>query len=206
VTCMARATTRYTSPRYSSIAQYALLRSIPTGRPVVDSQPERPLEPARFVGLRVNENEWSGTLPEGEILLDTLRERLRLTGTKRSCEEEICGACTVLVDGAAISACTFLTIEAEGHEVTTIEGLERDGQLDRIQDAFIRHGALQCGFCTPGMILTVKAMLLDELRPDQATVREYLHGSVCRCASYPAIEAAIWDLIGYRGPEPQNGP
>jgi carbon-monoxide dehydrogenase small subunit len=155
-------------------------------------------QPERSVTLRVNGREWSGTVYVGEMLLESLRNRLELTGTKRSCEEQVCGACTVLVDGAAISSCTYLTIEADGREILTIEGLERDGQLDPVQEAFIRQGALQCGFCTPGMIMTTKALLLDEPSPDRETVRSYLHGSICRCGSYPAIEAAIMEVIDQR--------
>jgi aerobic-type carbon monoxide dehydrogenase small subunit (CoxS/CutS family) len=148
-------------------------------------------QPHRAVVLRVNGQEWSGTVSVGETLLETLRGRLRLTGTKRSCEEEVCGACTVLVDGQAVSSCTFLTVEAAGRAVLTIEGLAEGDKLHPIQEAFVRQSALQCGFCTPGMIMTAKALLEEYPAPDRETIRWYLNGSICRCGSYPAIEAAI---------------
>jgi carbon-monoxide dehydrogenase small subunit len=165
---------------------------------VIENMPPsvRPVE--RTVSLRVNGQDWSGPVRVTEVLLESLRERLRLTGTKRSCEEPICGACTVLVDGAAISSCTYLTIEADRREVLTVEGLERDGQLDALQDAFIRHGALQCGFCTPGMLMTATALLSEEPAPDRKMLKEYLRGSICRCGSYPAIEDAILDVVEHR--------
>jgi carbon-monoxide dehydrogenase small subunit len=165
---------------------------------VIENIPESILAIQRTVSLRVNGQEWSGTVRVGEVLLESLRDRLRLTGTKRSCEEQICGACTVLVDGAAISSCTYLTIEADHREVLTVEGLEHDGQLDALQEAFIRHGALQCGFCTPGMLMTATALLREEAAPGRDTLKEYLRGSICRCGSYPAIENAILDVVERR--------
>src|SRR5436190_2921920 len=105
------------------------------------------------LSLTVNGRRWSGEVPVEETLLEFLRDRLRLTGTKRSCESEVCGACTVLVDSRAVSSCTYLALEAGGRDVQTIEGLETGGRLDTVQEAFLRHEGFQCGFCTSGMIM-----------------------------------------------------
>jgi carbon-monoxide dehydrogenase small subunit len=125
------------------------------------------------------------------LLLDVLRERLHLKGAKRSCDMQVCGACTVLLDGAPVSACTMLAIEAEGREVLTVEGLADDERLDPLQDAFIEHGAVQCGFCTAGMLLTAKALLRGEPAPSRERVLHDLRGSVCRCTGYRKIVEAV---------------
>ena len=130
-----------------------------------------------------------------ELLIDVLREMLGLLGTKRSCDVEVCGACTVLLDGAPVSACTTLAGEADGREVLTIEGLARDGVLDPVQEAFARHGAFQCGFCTPGMILAVKALLAERAAPTEAEIRHYLRGNLCRCTGYVKILDAVRSLV-----------
>jgi aerobic-type carbon monoxide dehydrogenase small subunit (CoxS/CutS family) len=143
------------------------------------------------VAFVVNRTPWSGPIRAEETLLETLRERLALTGTKRSCESEVCGACTVLVDGNAVSSCTFLTLEASGHDLLTIEGLEIDGRLDPLQEAFMRHEGFQCGYCTPGMIMIAKALLLENAHPTKSDVAAYLRGNICRCGAYTGIEAAI---------------
>jgi carbon-monoxide dehydrogenase small subunit len=114
-----------------------------------------------------------------------------LTGTKRSCDVQVCGACTVLLDGKAVSACTTLALEARDREVLTIEGLGRDGRLHPLQEEFARSGGLQCGFCTPGMILAAKALLDEQSRPDEASVKEYLAGNICRCTGYKKIVEAV---------------
>ena len=127
----------------------------------------------------------------GDFLLDVLRDRLGLTGSKRSCDTEVCGACTVLVDGGPVSACTLLAWEARGRHVETIEGVARDGRLHPVQDAFLAESAFQCGYCTPGMIMTVKALLEDD--PDAApdTVKAWLRGNICRCTGYVSILNAV---------------
>ena len=131
----------------------------------------------------------------GELLLDVLRDELGLTGAKRSCDVQVCGTCTVLIDGRPVSACTTLVHEARGRSVLTIEGLAASSEFGRIQEAFTRHRALQCGYCTPGMALTVSALLTSgELADDEATVREALSGNVCRCTGYRAIIDAVREL------------
>src|SRR5213593_3419899 len=125
------------------------------------------------------------------LLLDVLRDRLQLKGARRSCDMQVCGACTVLVDGAPVSACTYLAIEVEGREVTTVEGLADGDRLHPLQEAFIDHGAVQCGFCTAGMLLTAKALLAEDPSPTPERVAEYLRGSLCRCTGYRKILDAI---------------
>jgi aerobic carbon-monoxide dehydrogenase small subunit len=125
------------------------------------------------------------------MLLDFLRDELHLTGAKRACDVEVCGACTVLVDGLPVSACTLLAFEISGKAVETCEGLVRDGKLHPIQQAFVDTGALQCGFCTPGMIMISKALLADHPRPSVEEIKEYLHGNICRCTGYKKIIEAI---------------
>ena len=130
-----------------------------------------------------------------ELLLDVLRDELGLTGAKRSCDVQVCGTCTVLIDGRPVSACTTLVHEARGRSVLTIEGLAATSEFGRIQEAFTRHRALQCGYCTPGMALTVSALLATgELADDEGTVREALSGNVCRCTGYRAIIDAVREL------------
>jgi carbon-monoxide dehydrogenase small subunit len=129
-----------------------------------------------------------------ELLIDVLRERLGLTGTKRSCDVQVCGACTVLVDGVPVSSCTTLAVEADGREVLTIEGVGAPGRLDPVQQAFVDHGALQCGFCTPGMILAVKALLAERPHPTEAEIRHELRGNLCRCTGYVKILEAVRSL------------
>jgi len=128
-----------------------------------------------------------------ELLLDVLRDRLQLTGTKRSCDVEVCGACTVLVDGRPVSACTYLAFEIRGREVRTVEGLAKGDQLDPLQEAFVRHGALQCGFCTPGFLMAAAALLAMQRAPAEDEVRHWLHGNICRCTGYKRIINAVLD-------------
>ena len=127
----------------------------------------------------------------GDFLLDVLRERLGLTGSKRSCDTEVCGACTVLRDGAPVSSCTLLAWETRGRRVETIEGVARDGQLHPVQEAFLEESAFQCGFCTPGMIVTVKALLDEQPDASPETVKAWLRGNICRCTGYVSILHAV---------------
>jgi len=125
------------------------------------------------------------------LLLDVLRDGLELKGAKRSCDTQVCGACTVLVDGLAVSACTYLAIEAEGRSVLTVEGLADGESLHPLQRAFVEAGAVQCGFCTSGMLLTARAMLAENAQPTREDVLHYLRGSLCRCTGYRKIVDAI---------------
>ncbi len=147
------------------------------------------------VDFSVNGEAVSVEVEPRELLIDVLRERLALKGTKRSCDVQVCGACTVLVDGMPVSSCTTLCADMQGRSVTTIEGVARDGTLDPVQRAFIAHGALQCGFCTPGMILTVKALLAEHPQASDDTIRYYMRGNICRCTGYVKIMEAIQDLV-----------
>ncbi|OGP19937.1 MAG: hypothetical protein A2038_06430 [Deltaproteobacteria bacterium GWA2_57_13] len=126
-----------------------------------------------------------------ELLIDVIRNRFGLTGTKRSCDVQVCGACTVLVDGRPMSSCTTLAFEARGHEVLTIEGLAKNGKLHPLQAAFIEHGGFQCGFCTPGMILAAKALLDQNPEPNREEIIHFMEGNICRCTGYKKILESI---------------
>jgi aerobic carbon-monoxide dehydrogenase small subunit len=136
------------------------------------------------------------------LLLDVLRDRLQHKGARRSCDMQVCGACTVLVDGAPVSACTYLALEVDGRSVETVEGLGTDDDLHPLQEAFIAHGAVQCGFCTAGMLLTAKALLAEEPSPTEARVAEYLRGNLCRCTGYRKILDAILSCAAPAAPRP----
>ena len=143
------------------------------------------------LSITLNGNPWSGEVSIEETLLEFLRNRLRLTGTKRSCESEVCGACTVLVDNRAVSACNYLAFEAHEKSVLTIEGVAQDGQLDPLQEAFIRNIGAQCGYCTPGQIMAAKALLMENPNPSREQIAEWLGGNICRCGAYGAIAQSI---------------
>lgn len=143
------------------------------------------------VSCRVNGRPIQQTLPAHRTLLDFLRDELGLVGAKRACDVQVCGACTVLVDGLPVSACTYLAVETRGKSVETCEGLVHDGQLHPIQQAFVEAGALQCGFCTPGMVMIAKALLSEIPQPSADQIKEYLHGNICRCTGYKKIVEAI---------------
>jgi carbon-monoxide dehydrogenase small subunit len=133
-------------------------------------------------------------VPDHLTLLQLLRERLALTGTKNGCEAGECGACTVLVDGRPVNACLMLAVEAEGREITTIEGLAAEGQLTALQQAFVDHNAVQCGFCTPGMLMSAHALLERSPQPTEDEIKEALLGNLCRCTGYIRIVEAIQDV------------
>jgi aerobic carbon-monoxide dehydrogenase small subunit len=131
-----------------------------------------------------------------ELLLDVLRDRLGLTGAKRSCDVQACGACTVLMDGRPVSSCCFLAADAEGRRVLTIEGLAEHDEFERLEEAFTRHAALQCGFCTPGMVLTVAALLETGELTSVDEIKRGLGGNLCRCTGYRGIVEAVSELAG----------
>jgi aerobic-type carbon monoxide dehydrogenase small subunit (CoxS/CutS family) len=137
-------------------------------------------------------------------LADCLRYTLRLTGTHIGCEHGVCGACTVIVDGAAVRSCLMLAVQAEGSSIVTVEGLSQDDALTPLQTAFRKHHALQCGFCTPGMLTTAHALLTDEPGADEARIRSVLAGNLCRCTGYiPIVDAVLEARTAYRrGDEP----
>jgi aerobic carbon-monoxide dehydrogenase small subunit len=143
------------------------------------------------VTLTVNGEQRSLEVEGRTLLVHALRNGLGLTGAHVGCDTSQCGACTVLVDGQAVKSCTVLALQAEGSEVTTIEGLAPDGALHPVQQAFVEHHGLQCGFCTPGVILTTIDLLSRDGRPDEETIRHALRGNLCRCTGYDSIVDSV---------------
>ncbi|MGA2568222.1 MAG: (2Fe-2S)-binding protein [Pseudolabrys sp.] len=142
-------------------------------------------------------------VPPRMTLADALREKLRLTGTHLACEHGVCGACTVIVDGLAVRACLMLAVQAEGSDIVTVEGLAHDGVLSALQAAFRKHHALQCGFCTPGILTTMHALLSSEPDAGEGRIREVLSGNLCRCTGYiPIVEAVLEARNAYGRTEP----
>ena len=141
--------------------------------------------------LQVNGKSYPVEAPQDEPLLSVLRNRLELTGTKYGCGEGQCGACTVLMDGVPTRSCSVPGAAAAGTKITTIEGLEHDGHLTPVQEAFLEEGAFQCGYCTSGMIMSATALLRDNHAPSQQGIHDAMNGNVCRCGTYPRILAAI---------------
>ena len=145
----------------------------------------------RLIRLRVNGEEHDVVVSPNETLVEVLRERLELTGTKMGCGEGACGTCTVLLDGKPVRSCLTLAVEVQDKDIVTIEGLAEGGELHPVQKAFIEHGAIQCGFCSPAMILTSKALLEENPHPTEEEVRSAISGQVCRCTGYAKIVEAI---------------
>ncbi len=143
------------------------------------------------ITLKVNDEEHQVIVDERSTLLEVLRDKLLLSGAKEACSTGECGACTVLVDNKAVLSCLTLAIEAEGKSITTIEGLARNGNLTKLQQAFIDKGAIQCGFCSPGMILSATALLLETPFPNRIEIQKALEGNLCRCTGYNKIVEAI---------------
>jgi xanthine dehydrogenase YagT iron-sulfur-binding subunit len=146
--------------------------------------------------LTVNGSMRSLRLDSRVTLLDALRDQLALTGTKKGCDQGACGACTVLVDGKRVLACLTLAAQCEGRQVTTIEGLSSNGTLHPVQEAFVRHDGFQCGYCTPGQIMSTVALLQEGRAGSDEEIREFMSGNICRCGAYPNIVAAIRELAG----------
>jgi aerobic-type carbon monoxide dehydrogenase small subunit (CoxS/CutS family) len=143
------------------------------------------------IEFRLNGSERRVMVEARELLLDVIRDRLHQKGTKRSCDMQVCGACTVLVDGQPVSSCTTLAFEVNGHEVLTIEGLAGQGKLHPLQEAFLEHSGFQCGFCTPGMILSAKALLDRTPNPTEEEIIRFMEGNICRCTGYKLIIESI---------------
>jgi aerobic carbon-monoxide dehydrogenase small subunit len=147
------------------------------------------------IQLTVNGRSFRRTVPVRRLLADFLRDDLGLTGTHLGCEHGICGACTVVMDGAAVRSCIMLAVQADGMAVTTVEGIAEDGRLNRLQQAFKENHGLQCGFCTPGFLMTLSSAEPGDY-PDDASLRELLSGNLCRCTGYQNIVAAVRDAWG----------
>jgi carbon-monoxide dehydrogenase small subunit len=145
----------------------------------------------QIIELTVNGERYEVAVAPWRTLLEVLREELDLTGAKKACDAGDCGSCTVIMDGKAVLSCLVLALEAQGKDILTIEGLAEDGQLHPLQAAFVEHGAIQCGFCTPGMILAAKALLDENPRPTEEEVRKGIAGNLCRCTGYVKIVEAI---------------
>lgn len=148
------------------------------------------------LALTVNGRQMQTSIEPQELLLDFLRERLRLTGAKRSCDVQVCGTCTVLVDGLPVSACSFLAADAAGREVLTVEGFAELPEFERFESAFMRHAALQCGYCTPGLLLTLKSLADHGELDGEEAIRHGLDGNLCRCTGYRSILEAAREVAG----------
>jgi xanthine dehydrogenase YagT iron-sulfur-binding subunit len=146
--------------------------------------------------IRINGVERELRVDARVTLLDALRDALGLTGTKKGCDQGACGACTVLVDGRRVVSCLMLAAQCDGRDVTTIEGLSENGGLHPVQEAFVRHDAFQCGYCTPGQIMSAVSLLSEGRAGSDDEVREFMSGNLCRCGAYPNIVAAIREVAG----------
>lgn len=143
------------------------------------------------IRIRINGLEYEVSIKPHWTLLDVLRQELGLTGTKKGCDKGECGTCTVIMDGRAVLSCLVLAIQCQGKEVLTIEGLAQDGKPDSLQDAFVKYGAIQCGFCTPGMIMTSRALLNKTPHPSEEEIKRGVSGNLCRCTGYVKIIEAV---------------
>ncbi len=153
------------------------------------------------IALNINGDTYEVLVSPNQTLIEVLREQLGLLGTKRGCDLGACGACTVLIDEEAYLSCVTLAVDAVGKEILTIEGLAEGGDLHPLQRAFIEKGALQCGFCTPGMILTARAILNEENKPTEKMIRKNLAGNLCRCTGYKKIVEAVVSVAQAAGKE-----
>jgi xanthine dehydrogenase YagT iron-sulfur-binding subunit len=183
----------------TSAVTAATLGATNVAKGMADANAERPHGPGAVpVTLSVNGQAVTLQLEPRVTLLEALRHQAGLTGAKEACDRATCGACTVLLDGVPVYACSMLAIEAQGAEITTIEGLTQEGQLTELQAAFVSHDGLQCGFCSPGMIMTLTALLRKNPRPSEAEIRRACAGNLCRCGSYPRIFAATLTASGQK--------
>ena len=145
----------------------------------------------RVIQFKLNGIDRDEYVMDNLTMVDFLRKQMHLTGTKRGCEEGECGACTILLDGQAVTSCTMLAVEADGHEIVTIEGVKKDGVLHPLQREFMDKWALQCGFCTPGMIMSALSLLNENPNPTEQEIRDGIAGNLCRCTGYVKIVEAI---------------
>jgi carbon-monoxide dehydrogenase small subunit len=143
------------------------------------------------IKLRVNGKKVEAEVPTNRLLIDFLRYDLGLTGTKEGCSVGVCGACTVLMDGDMVSACLELAVFADGHDITTVEGLAKNGELHPVQKSFIQYGGFQCGICTPGQVVAAKALLDQNPRPNEEEIKDWMMGNLCRCTGYYKIIESI---------------
>jgi aerobic carbon-monoxide dehydrogenase small subunit len=143
------------------------------------------------IRMQVNGKDYTVDVPSQRLLIDCLRYDVGLTGTKEGCSVGVCGACTVLMDGALVSSCLTLAVLADGKEITTVEGLARDGKLHPVQQAFIDYGGFQCGICTPGMVVAAKALLDENPNPTDDDIKDWMMGNLCRCTGYYKIIESI---------------
>jgi len=151
------------------------------------------------IRLIVNDQDYELSIAPNRTLLEVLRDDLGLTGTKRGCDSGECGACTVLLDGKPILSCMTLACEVDGRKIRTIEGMAKDGELQPVQKAFVKYGAIQCGFCTPGMVLSAQALLESNPRPTNEEIKKALSGNLCRCTGYVKIIEAVRQAAKYEG-------
>ena len=145
----------------------------------------------QLLRLKVNGQDYELYINPKTLLVEAIRDHIGLTGVKRGCETVSCGACTVMIDDMAVKSCSVLAVQAEGRHVTTVEGLEKDGKLAPIQKAFLDQGAYQCGFCTPGMLMSCEAFLKETQSPTEEEIREGIEGNICRCTGYNSIVRAV---------------
>jgi aerobic-type carbon monoxide dehydrogenase small subunit (CoxS/CutS family) len=150
--------------------------------------------------LHVNGTSYSVEIEGGRTLLSVLRGELGLTGSKEGCDDSECGACMVLIDGRPVNSCSYLALQAEGRAVTTVEGLADGSELSPLQRAFLEHGGVQCGFCTPGMLISATALLASNPKPSDDEIRAGLSGSLCRCTGYVGIIAAVQSVAAGQAP------
>lgn len=151
----------------------------------------------KTINLKVNGKDISAEIDEGLRLVDFLRDELKLTGTKEGCGEGECGACTVIMDGEVVNSCIVMAFQAEGKEIVTIEGMQNGDELHPIQQAYLDAGAVQCGFCIPGMVLATKAILDKNIEPSEDEIREGISGNLCRCTGYTKIVDAVHKASDY---------
>jgi carbon-monoxide dehydrogenase small subunit len=171
------------------------------------SHTPKPISPELVhISLQVNGERHAVSFPAYKTLLEVLREELGLTGTKHGCELGECGACAVLIDGEAVLSCLLLALECEGREITTVEGLARGSEMHPLQAAFAELGGSQCGYCTPGMLLTAKALLDREPDPPRERIREALSGNLCRCTGYQQILESVEQAARKLRAEPHSCP